>query len=94
MTKTLNKILLWLSIIGCVLVVLAALTGVLVLYVNAVVAAQIETTKPLVVQQIESDIGIMRNDINHLVGDVADNKRISEDTNRIFRKYLEEQSRQ
>ena len=90
---TRDKILTWVSIIIGSGVVLGLITTGVVFYVNHAVAESFANAKPASVATIETDIRLIRNDIEHIVDDVAENTRVAQDTNKIFREYLEDQAR-
>ncbi len=88
-----DRILAWMSIIigGAALLGFGA-AGV-VFYVDYAVAQSFVDAKPASVAAVEMDIKLIQNDMAHIVTDVAENKAIAQDTNTIFREYLEEQAR-
>lgn len=87
-----DKILTWLSIIAGGGVILAAIGAGLVFYVNYAVAEAFDNAKPASVLAVELDIALIKNDMSHMRIDVAENKEIAQDTNTIFREYLQDQT--
>ncbi len=91
--STREKILAWVSIIvggGVILGIIGAGVG---LYVNHAVAQSFVNAKPSSVAAVELDIQLMQKGLEHIVLDVAENKRIAQDTNTILREYLEDQAK-
>lgn len=87
-----SNVLTYIGIAGGLVTLLGIVGGGVVFYVNHAVAKSFDEAKPASVVAVEADIRLIRNDISHIVDDVADNKRIAQDTNDIFREYLEAQT--
>ncbi len=90
---TRDKILTWVSIVIGGGVVLGLVATGLVFYVNHAVAQSFKDAKPASVAAVELDIALIEQSLEHIVDDVAENKRIAQDTNTIFREYLQDQAK-
>lgn len=87
-----NSILTYIGIAGGLVTLLGVVGGSVVFYVNYAVDEAFDEAKPASVTAVETDIKLIRQDIGHIVSDVSDNKKIAQDTNDIFREYLEDQT--